>query len=73
MKTILNTLEEEPQNSILRKFIPDIPTYTSLKVYELTTGKVPDFIRFVSNMNAKMTSDDSFLNQMYNHNKTYFK
>ncbi|EGV61911.1 hypothetical protein CANTEDRAFT_125231 [Yamadazyma tenuis ATCC 10573] len=60
----------QPQKSVLLKFIADPPTTTLQRLKGLTTGSLPTFIDAGSNFNGDEIDEDNWVLQLYNHNKS---
>ncbi|GMG39174.1 unnamed protein product [Ambrosiozyma monospora] len=61
--------EEQPENSLLLKFIADPPTTTSQRLKGLTTGSLPTIIDAGSNFDADTIDEDNLISQFHQHGK----
>lgn len=59
----------QPENSLLLKFIADPPTTTLQRLKGLTTGSLPTFIDAGSNFDGDTIFEDNLIRQLYEHNK----
>lgn len=62
--------QNHPQKATLLKFIADPPTTTFPRLKGLTTGSLPTFLDAGSNFDGDEITEDNWLLQLYNHNKT---
>lgn len=61
---------QNPQNSLLLKFIADPPTTTLQRLKGLTTGSLPTFIDAGSNFAGTEIQEDSWIGQLASFNKS---
>ncbi|ANB11190.1 Gpi13p [Sugiyamaella lignohabitans] len=67
---LYNEFINNPQNSLLLKFMADPPTTTLQRLKGLTTGSLPTFIDAGSNFAGTDIAEDNWLAQATNDNKT---
>lgn len=65
-----DTFINQPENSLLLKFVADPPTTTLQRLKGLTTGSLPTFIDAGSNFDGDTVWEDNLLSQLFNHNKS---
>lgn len=65
-----DTFLNQPENSLLLKFIADPPTTTLQRLKGLTTGSLPTFIDAGSNFDGDTVTEDNLLSQLFYNNKT---
>lgn len=63
------TFVEQPENSVLLKFIADPPTTTLQRLKGLTTGSLPTFVDAGSNFDGDVIEEDNFIKQLYQNGK----
>lgn len=68
-KVFYDTFINEPENSLLLKFIADPPTTTLQRLKGLTTGSLPTFIDAGSNFDGDTVIEDNLLSQLFNNGK----
>lgn len=61
--------KNEPQNSVLLKFMADPPTTTLQRLKGLTTGSLPTFIDAGSNFDGDVITEDNLIKQLHSHGK----
>lgn len=62
--------QQNPQNSVLLKFLADPPTTTLQRLKGLTTGSLPTFIDAGSNFAGTEIEEDSWIGQLASFNKS---
>jgi phosphatidylinositol glycan class O len=65
-----DTFINNPDNSLLLKFIADPPTTTLQRLKGLTTGSLPTFIDAGSNFDGDTVTEDNLLSQLFYNNKS---
>ncbi|CDK27793.1 unnamed protein product [Kuraishia capsulata CBS 1993] len=68
LTALYELFQNEPENSLLLKFIADPPTTTLQRLKGLTTGSLPTFIDAGSNFDGDTIDEDNWVSQLY-HNE----
>jgi len=66
LKVFNETLESEPQQSLLFELVADPPTVTMQRIKGITTGSLPTFIDFKDNFHSYQVEEDNLLVQLRN-------
>lgn len=69
LNVLYDTFKNEPENSLLLKFIADPPTTTLQRLKGLTTGSLPTFIDAGSNFDGDTVYEDNLIRQLFEQNK----
>ncbi|KAI0464409.1 hypothetical protein LJB42_002023 [Komagataella kurtzmanii] len=69
LTTLYDLSINEPENSLLLKFIADPPTTTLQRLKGLTTGSLPTFVDAGSNFDGDTIDEDNWVSQLKSHNR----
>lgn len=70
LKSLYDLHHNQPEKSVLLKFMADPPTTTLQRLKGLTTGSLPTFIDAGSNFNGDAIDEDNWVLQLHRHNKS---
>jgi len=66
---IQHLLDNQPEQSLLYRFVADAPTMTMQRIKGLTTGGLPTFLDIKDNMQTSEIVEDSLIKQLFMQNK----
>ncbi|EGG18648.1 phosphatidylinositol glycan [Cavenderia fasciculata] len=64
LPSLTSILEQQPNNTLLYRFIADSPTVTMQRIKGITTGSLPTFIDVGSNFGGDAIVEDNLINQL---------